>query len=203
MLNPVEITKRKQLVVEGRDAYFFFQALLTHMGIDDAQIQDFGGISELGNFLRSFSFMPSFRREVQSVGIARDAESHTPSAFQSVQTALGKAGLPIPKSPNVAAQGDPRVSVFILPDCSRPGMLESLCLASVESDNAMECVEQFCGCLERMSGAALGNPAKARTHAFLASRPKPDLLLGQAAQAGYWPWDSLVFEPLKRFLRDL
>jgi hypothetical protein len=44
---------------------------------------------------------------------------------------------------------------------------------------------------------------KAKLHAFLASRPKPDLLLGQAAHTGYLPWDSSAFDLLKQFLQAL
>ena len=48
-----------------------------------------------------------------------------------------------------------------------------------------------------------GNLAKAKVHAWLASQVDPDKRLGEAAQAGYWPWDSCVFESLKDFMRNL
>jgi hypothetical protein len=34
----------------------------------------------------------------------------------------------------------------------------------------------------------------------LASRPRPGLRLGEAAEASIWPWDHPAFEPLKAFL---
>jgi len=42
-----------------------------------------------------------------------------------------------------------------------------------------------------------------RLHLFLTSRYKPNLRLGTAAQAGYWPLDDQAFEPLCEFLRML
>lgn len=47
------------------------------------------------------------------------------------------------------------------------------------------------------------SPAAAQTHAILASRYKPDLDLGLAAQAGYWPLEHSVFDQVKQFLRAL
>ncbi len=45
--------------------------------------------------------------------------------------------------------------------------------------------------------------AKARVHAWLASQIEPDKRLGEAAKAGYWPWDSPGFDRLKQFLQAL
>ena len=46
-------------------------------------------------------------------------------------------------------------------------------------------------------------PSVAKTHTFLASRYKPDLDMGIAAQAGYWRFDHPAFEQAKRFLSTL
>jgi hypothetical protein len=82
-------------------------------------------------------------------------------------------------------------------------MLETLCLQSVTDDPAVQCVDDFFRCLEREGLKSPTNLAKARAHVFLASRPRPDLLVGQAAHAGYWRWDHAVFDQLKEFLRSL
>lgn len=47
------------------------------------------------------------------------------------------------------------------------------------------------------------NMAKAKVHTFLASRIEPDKRLGEAAQAGYWPFNDPVFDPLKNFILNL
>jgi len=46
-------------------------------------------------------------------------------------------------------------------------------------------------------------PSAAQVHAFLASRYKPNLNLGVAAQAGYWPFDHPAFAQAKQFLQML
>ncbi len=46
-------------------------------------------------------------------------------------------------------------------------------------------------------------PSVAQAHAFLASRYKPNLDLGVAAQAGYWPFDHPAFVQAKQFLQML
>ena len=47
------------------------------------------------------------------------------------------------------------------------------------------------------------NPTKARLQAYLAALPRPGLRLGEAAEAGVWPWEHPAFDPLIAFLRAL
>jgi hypothetical protein len=96
-----------------------------------------------------------------------------------------------------------RVSIFVLPDDTSAGMLEDLCLAAVESDGAIECLNDYLACVLLNCNRKPENPAKARVHAWLASQPRADLRLGEAAEAGYWPWDSGAFENLRRFITEL
>lgn len=199
---PAQISKPRLLVVEGIEACVFFDALLKQMGLaDTVQTQDFGGVNELSSFLRTLPGTSGFR-QVTSLGIVRDAENNAQSAFQSVCGSLKRAELSVPQQPMVGASGSPKVSVFVLPDCSSPGMLETLCLQSVETDPVMSCVAEYFECVEA-NGILPNNTDKARLHAFLASRNKPGLRLGEAAAKGYWPWDSPVFDPLRQFLRAL
>ena len=44
------------------------------------------------------------------------------------------------------------------------------------------------------------NLSKARVQAFLSSRIEPGKRLGEAAEAGYWPFNNPVFNPIKDFL---
>ena len=93
--------------------------------------------------------------------------------------------------------------MFILPGGKNPGMLEDLCLKSAESDLAMICVDEYLACVLDRSGRRADNPSKARVYAWLASNEKADLRLGEAAEAGLWPWTSTAFDELKAFLRNL
>jgi len=67
----------------------------------------------------------------------------------------------------------------------------------------MPCVDRFFHCLTDEGCPQPQNTSKARVQAFLASRERPGLLLGQAAAKGYWPWDSEAFEEVKDFLAQI
>lgn len=122
MPDPQQIESRRQLLVEGRDPFNFFRAMLDHLGGLELQIQDYGGISDLRAFLRGYVNGPGFR-DVQSIGIVRDAESSAESAFASVRSSVENAGLTVPEKPLHRSDGSPSVTVLILPDSKHPGML--------------------------------------------------------------------------------
>lgn len=212
--SPAPFTLQKLLIVEGHDAWQFFKALLAHLCLANTiEIRNYGGISDLPSYLKTVPGIDGFR-EVVSLGITRDAESNAQDAFRAVCQALENARsrgprtllherLSAPSCPMTKTSGVLSVSVFILPDCVSPGMLETVCLASVADDPAMPCVEQYFECLKGGRAPTPGNMSKARVQAYLSSRPEPGLLLGQTAHGGYFPWQSAVFEPIKQFLRAL
>jgi uncharacterized protein DUF3226 len=197
------ITHEKLLVVEGEDARRFFAAALGHLDLlGSVEIRSAGGHAEWPAFMRALVAAPGFEN-VRSLALVRDAEGSARSAFQSICGTLRRAGLAVPARSNVTAPGTPSVCVFILPDCTHRGMLETLCMAVVADDPAMVCVEEFLECVQQQATAPPSNVDKARLHAFLASRTRPDLRLGEAAEKGHWPWDSPVMEPVMRFLTNL
>ena len=194
----IMIEKARQLLVEGQSAKVFITALLGYLGIDSIQVHDFGGVNDLSRFLKTFTAVSGFQQKVLAVGIIRDAERlDASSARQSILSALKSALLPLP-----GESSSPRTVVYILPDDKNPGMLETLCLRSVQADPAMLCVDQFMACLLE-NAASPGNPDKAKLQAFLASRPKFVAQLGEAAHKGYWPWDDPAFSGIKQFLIEL
>lgn len=197
------ITYEKVLAVEGHDAFQFFKALLRQLSLlTDIEIRNFGGVDDLSDFLNLLIITPGFDR-VTSLGIVRDAETNADSAFQSVRGKLAMAALSVPEHPVSIADGNPKVSVFILPDCENPGMLETLCLRAVSDDMGMACVEEYFNCTKSQGLALPSNMPKAQVQAFLASKPRPGLLLGQAAHEGYWPWDHPALDKIKQFLCDI
>lgn len=84
-------------------------------------------------------------------------------------------------------------------------MIEDVCLDSVKTDPAMECVDLYFECISQaeMQGPREVWMSKARVHAFLASRDRPDLRLGEAAEKGIWEFDTDAFLPLKDLLSIL
>ena len=201
MPQPTEIEKPIQLLVEGRNPLNFFETLIRYLAIQDVpQIQDFGGVNELQEFLRSFVRTPGFDT-VESIGIVRDAEESAAAAQQSVETSLRNAGLPVPG--DAGRGGAPSVHVLILPDDEEPGMIETLLYRSVADTPVNSCIDEFFHCVGALPGIDIRNPDKARARAYLATRPMPAVSVGVAAQKGYWPLDHAAFAGVRTFLAAL
>lgn len=198
----VSVEKPKQLLVEGRDEEFLFNALLEYLKIADVQVQNYRGKSRFKNFLSGFVVVPGFDN-VQSMGIVRDADDSAETAFQSICGSLSGSGLLAPHQMLESVPGTPTIRVFIMPDNDQPGALEDLCLTAWENDPVMECVLDFMQCATTYASNPPNNIAKARIHAFLASREDPELRLGEAAQRRYLPWDVPAFNQLIGFLQSL
>ncbi len=197
------IGKAGLLLVEGRDDRRFFSALLHHLGIRNVDVREMHGRHNLRIRVRVITELPGFRDSVTAFGIVRDANSDPAAAFQSMCDALRAAGLEVPGRCGEPCGEAPRVGVMILPSESEPGALEDVCLRAVEDDPAMPCVDEYFDCL---SGRGLETPrqeSKGRVHTFLASRERAGLRLGEAAEAGYWPWEASTFLPVKDFLKGL
>jgi hypothetical protein len=207
------IIKPKLLLGEGIEEVYFFDALLDHLGINDVQVHQYDGKTNIGAGLKAIKDRSGFINQVVSLGVTRDADytddpaddtAAAQRAFQSVSGALTYASLPVPLAPMVKAAGDPEVSVFILPDNQRPGMLEDLCVASTTAPD-LDCITEYFDCVELRTGRVRGrrNVAKSRVHAWLATQTEPDKQLGQAALAGYWDWNNPAFDLIKQFLQQL
>ena len=198
----IKIEKPKLLLGEGREEVLFFGALIDYLKLHDIQIMEIGGKDNLRKNLKALTKAQGFDG-VLSLGIVRDADADADAAFQSVCDALKTIDLPIPERPLHPVGEKPRVGVLILPGEGEQGMLETLCLRAVAQDPAMLCVEQYFKCLQqaRLPWLDNMNMSKAKVHAFLASRRKAGLRLGEAAKAGLWPWETETFKQVKDFLR--
>lgn len=198
----VPIEQSNVLVVEGKEEVFFFEALIKHLGLQNIQIMDMKGKTRLRARLKALASSPRFA-DVISLGVVRDANKDPIAAFQSVRDALQAVGLAAPERPLVPAGHSPQVMVMILPEEGAPGMLEDLCLRAVVQDPAMLCVEQYFQCLQQQGLSLPHNTSKAKVQVFLASREEPGKRLGEAAQAGYWPWGDESFEQVRAFLQQI
>lgn len=199
----VPISKPNLLLVEGNEEVFLFDALIKHMRLQDIQILPYNGKQKLHKFMKELVKMSSFRENVVSIGVERDANSNPKSAFQSVTDALKKNKLSAPPKVLKPTGKKPRVTVMIIPGINQPGMLEDICLKSVEKDTAMKCVDEYFKCLKKKGVDQPKNMSKARVHTFLASRKDPEKRLGEAAQANYWNFDSHAFDDTKKFLKQV
>lgn len=156
----VEIIREERLLlVEGKDDTKFFRKLCEHLGlIDQFTFQEYGGTSKLIDaLLPLLNDLPRFQR-LRHLAIVRDAD-YTGGAFASVQSTIQRANnnaglpgriFPIPQEPMVTTGEDLKVSVLILPDAQRDGMLENLIIDALEGDPLMQCVNDYFVCADRI-----------------------------------------------------
>jgi len=196
------ITQPKVLIVEGEDEKRLFSEMLAYLDLRDVEIRDIGGKSKFRRNIKALRMTSGFDM-VTSIGVVRDADEDPAAALQSICDALENADLARPTDPLQPAGDSPKVVVMIVPNEETPGMLEDLCLQSVREDPAMRCVDEYFECLQEQLELLPRNLSKARVHVFLASRERPDLRLGEAAQKGYWSWGHPAFEQAKQFLAML
>lgn len=193
------------LVVEGRDMFGFFLALLKELGLfNRIEVRNGGGIPDLYDYLAVLPNISGFDA-VTSLGVVCDCEADPTLAFRDLCQALRRAGLPVPTAALQPAGGSPppRVQVALLPDAATPGMLETLLWRSLAADPLVACVDQFLDCVRQQTGRSHPREEKSRIYSYIAAREQPWLLLGQAAHARYFPWSSPVFSEIKAFLQGL
>ena len=197
-----QVESPRFLAVEGIDDQRVFESLARHIGVADLQVKPYGGKNNISSFLRILTTLPSFA-QLKSLAIVADADDEWTASADRIRSALRQVGLPAPGDPlAVASQGGCSVVFLIVPHGRRSGMLEDVCLESVEMDPAVACVDSYFACLARTSikGPKMAVASKARMHVFLASRESPGLRLGEAAQRGIWPFNSHAFAPMKQLL---
>jgi len=197
---PSEITQSCVLVVEGEEDKFFFEAFNKYLGLERIQVVPLGK-TKLRTNLKTL-LLTSGHENILSLAIVRDADLNAASAFQSICDALKAVDLPAPTRPLISTGQNPQVTVMILPQEGVNGMLEDLCLRSVTGDSATPCVDQYFECLQERNIPLAQNMSKARVQVFLASKKKT-LRLGEAAQAGYWPFSDVAFAQVKSFLQQI
>jgi hypothetical protein len=186
------ITKSALLIGEGRDEEKFFSALVKHLGlIERIQIPEYGGKDSLRGFLSALNAFPNLK----NIGITRDADNDHATALASVKSAISHAQLP----------DTVRVTPFILPEPNGCGALEALVIKAVSATPTWPCVEVFTTCVT----GKISEPFSATDHnkhrlqAWLSTLPRPGLRLGEAAGAGYIPFDHPAFQPLTVFINSL
>ena len=179
-------------------------AILDRLEPSDVQISSFGGINQLRVFLSALWNAPAARATIEAIGIVRDAETDAEAAFESARDAIRSVDLTAPDRPLQVADEQPKMGILILPPEKPDGMLEDVCLDAVHDDPAMRCVEEYLACVQdRVPDWQNRHPSKAKVQAFLASRERPGLRLGEAAARGEWNWEHGTYDPVRQFIEDL
>lgn len=203
------------ILVEGTHDGHLLEALLAQQDVGGLAVLPAQGWTRFRDKLKALVNSDEFLTGIRTLGIVRDADSSADDAFASVIGALQGLGLPAPNkrghiehgdwvTPEGVQVGPVRVGVFIMPGGgSSSGQIEDLCLRSVTQHPAMECVGRLFDCLREKNIPLPKNESKARVHAFLATKPRPDKHLGTAAKEGYWEFTHEAFDELRAFLRAL
>jgi hypothetical protein len=93
-----------------------------------------------------------------------------------------------------------------MPDNASLGMLEDLCLETLQGTPIEDCLQHYVACF---SSTQLPEeqkhfkPSKAHVQAYLASRAPIVPSLGLGALHNYWDLDHSCFSEIKRFLTAL
>jgi hypothetical protein len=192
------IDKDRILLGEGKDEELFLKTLLQFEHISNVQVMEYGGKTKLKTFLKELPKLPRFG-EVVALGITRDADESEASAKDAVESALAGAGLKLG-----AAPGQPMVLMHVL-HLNGCGMLEDVCLASLAERPELECVDKYLACCVEKGRPAPPNFAKARVHAWLASKDLREYQLGRAAekQPPIIDLGHPAFDPLRAFVREV
>ena len=205
----IQLQKEKLLLVEGKDEEFFFEKLLQKHNIQEIQVIAVYGKQRFRKYFPELKKISGFNKKVSSLAVIHDADKDAYGSFQSICSTLKRNGFTkLPKEPGSFALSDPKssgpkIGVFIIPNNKDAGMLESLCLSTVESEEIKECIDSFMECMKSRCGKEPKNPAKARCKAFLSAGGEDASNLGIAAQKGYWDLDSPELKLLSDFLKKI
>ncbi len=203
----LEIKYPKLLLVEGRDAYLFWIYALQPFGVDDVQVMNFGGITELTIFLKTLSGMSGYDK-VTTIVIARDAEMNSKTAADNIKNALKKAQLSAPVHSFEFSVTTPRVAFMLFPGFNDnkeliSGTLEDLCVEIIKDsdEQKLDCVKAYLNCLKiylKGKGQEIKRPHKMFLHAYFAGENKyVGMKIGEASKAGVWDWGHDKLKPFK------
>jgi hypothetical protein len=145
--NKIQILKSKILLVEGKDEIELFTCLFDHLQINNVEILDYKGKSKFHLFLPPFTGMENFDA-VTALGVFRDADNDSNAAFDSIADTLKMNNLPRPSQNWSMTTGIPKVGIGVIPANQSQGMLEDICLQSIENHPNMDCVNKYMQCIK-------------------------------------------------------
>lgn len=205
MSKPEQITAKKLLLAEGRDAELFLVWAVRHFRPErDFQVMDFGGITELTNFLLMLANDESYD-QVETIVIARDAETDAKAAISSIQCSMTQASIPVPQKPfEYTRNSSMKTAFMIFPGPEHQNdRLEDLCLSTVENDPLLKCVDDYLECA-KAKNEPLPHIHKSKLHCFLAGKNDyAGLPIGLASRERAWNFDHPALEPFKRIIKEM
>lgn len=192
----------KVLIVEGKDECVFFEVLLDYLGIEGVEIHDAGGKTNYEDRIPALMSTRGFD-EVEIIGVVRDADDNVDGAFNAIKNLMIHLGFSPPDTNYTFKNGNPNIGIYILPGNSKNGMLEDLCLSTVNGHPVMGHVDDFIDMAASLPACSPKNHSKTKTQVFLASMPKIACSVGLGAKMKYWDFDSDELKELKTFLENM
>lgn len=201
----ITISEDLLLLVEGRDEFHLFRKLIESCFSDrpGIQVMDIGGKTTLAKNLKTVHTAARSRPSLRTIGVVRDADASAAASFQSVHDSVQQAGYTPPPTHAQFSDKNPSIGIFIVPDGSAPGAIETVCRRSVQDDEAASCVAAYMDCLEEHDALRSNNRDKTFTHAYLAATSDPVARVGEGALRGVWNFHSPAFADLRNFIHDL
>jgi len=208
------IATNKLILTEGRDAQMFLIHMLKMTGLNKSatptiQVFDYGGIKDLTGFIKNLAKMDGFD-SVESLVIARDAETSATSAIQSVNNSL-KANAIINSDIHSfkIVQKAKKVGILIFPGLDEnqvlipSGTLEDLCIRLFTVQNIINTVDAYLADFQSKN-QSFSRPHKNKLHASLSFTDAfVGMKLGETANAQGFDFSSPWFAPFLNVIQQM
>ena len=191
------------LIVEGYSDLLFYAEFLESVGKHGSVfIKEFGGKEDLLIKLEDF-ITPLLLAEKVKIGVIVDGDGNPGGAFTSVQNKLAELTRQTVPAAGSWTGGQPSIGVFITPDGTASGEIETLVWSAWCADPTNEpmkaCIEQYRDCVAT-AGFKAHSADKGLISTLLAIRYDEDPRLGPGARTGVFNFDAPEFAGLRGFL---
>jgi hypothetical protein len=209
-----EIKKSKLILAEGTDAFYFLINLLDKLKIDDFQVFDYGGITELTMYIENQLLKANAEKfkEVTTLLIVRDSEQSSESAGQSINTSLQTTKLANKKLKPflVEKQNELNIGFMLFPgfddnnNLCEQGTLEDLCVKILKDQNLKKQIEEYIRDFKNKSKITFKREHKNILHSCLSFTDEfVGLKLAEALKANGYNLDSPYLKPFVDVIRGV
>ena len=192
------------LLVEGGDERGVCQAIVDPAVWTGICCWPANGRNDLPNLARLATLDPNFGH-ARAIGLLMDVEDNLGAAQALAARTLTVFGGTAMPSHGMFVGASPKLGLFLAPDGTGAGAIETLCRQSARNPALSACVDQLVACAggpHNRSSNVRANEDKGWLKAYLGMLPDPNLRFHQAFTMGLDPAHA-VFDPLRAFLQAL